>query len=111
MRSLWISVAWIAFSVYPAAAEIGCDGQLVATSDGFYSARVLCTNTEKPNQGYKCSGTWRLIGEDDHEYLFDDPVTTIAKGSVDFLKYENDRVGNGKKIRGQAHPYEGKCEL
>ncbi|MVA27269.1 hypothetical protein V6582_20775 (plasmid) [Agrobacterium vitis] len=111
MRSILISAAMIAFCASPAAAEVGCDGKLVPATGGFYSARVMCTNTEKANQGYKCSGTWRLIGEDDKEYAFDDPVTTIAKGSVNVLKYENDRVGNGEKIKGQAHPYEGKCEL
>ena len=111
MRFFLFSVAWAAFCVSPALAEIGCSGRLVASSDGFFKAQVRCTNTEPPNQGYKCSGTWRLIAEDGKEYSFIDPVTTVVKGSRDVLKYENDRVGDGKKIKSQSHPYEGKCEL
>jgi len=111
MRFLWTVAISVSYGISPAAAEIGCDGRLAPVSGGFYKAQVFCTNTEPANQGYKCSGTWRLIGEDDQEYIFQDPVTTIVKGSVDFLKHENDRVGDGQKIKGQAHPYEGKCEL
>lgn len=111
MRPILISAVWLALNVSHASAEIGCSGKLVASAGGFFKAQVRCTNTEPPNQGYKCSGTWRLIGEDNNEYILEDPVSTVIKGSRDALKYENDRVGNGKKIKSQAHPYEGKCEL
>lgn len=104
------TIGYVGHSVEPARAEIGCKGKLNKGDNGFYSAKVLCTNTESSNQGYACSGTWRLLTEDNLEGTLAHGKLTVVKGAVDAVLLEENRL-NGKKIKGQAHPYEGTCEL
>ena len=102
MKKFFLLPGFAAFVfVGTAHAEIGCEGLLVKQPDNFFAAQIVCTNTEKPNLGYTCSGNWTLVDEDDKEHGWPHNAGTVPKNSVKLVKQEETRL-DGKKINNQS---------